>query len=150
MTPPNRPEEVRRTVTTFIVCVWNKTNGGMESLYRSKHEMVFVFKNGTAPHINSVELGRHGRNRTNVWGYAGVNIFREGRMDELGMYSRRPWLTKLLERRSTKVSVSIWQHGDDLSTDNQRGIVFADPLIFPRQSPQEGGRHGDRKWLSGL
>ena len=48
------------------LCVWSKTNGGMGSLYRSQHELVFVFKAGTAPHINNVELGRHGRHRTNV------------------------------------------------------------------------------------
>lgn len=57
------------------ICVWNKTNGGMGSLYRSKHEMVAVFKNGHAPHINNVELGKHGRYRTNVWDYEGVNTF---------------------------------------------------------------------------
>lgn len=57
------------------ICVWNKTNGGMGSLYRSKHELVAVFKNGHAPHINNVELGRHGRYRTNVWDYEGVNTF---------------------------------------------------------------------------
>ena len=43
------------------LCVWNKNNGGMGSFYRSKHELVAVFKVGTAPHINNVELGRHGR-----------------------------------------------------------------------------------------
>jgi 16S rRNA G966 N2-methylase RsmD len=68
------------------LCVWNKTNGGMGSLYRSKHELVLVFKNGTAPHINNVELGRHGRNRTNVWDYAGVNSLRDGRLDDLEMH----------------------------------------------------------------
>lgn len=57
------------------LCVWNKNNGGMGSLYRSKHELVFVYKNGTAPHINNVELGKNGRYRTNVWDYAGVNSF---------------------------------------------------------------------------
>lgn len=57
------------------ICVWNKTNGGMGSLYRSKHEMVAVFKNGDAPHVNNVELGKHGRYRTNVWDYEGVNTF---------------------------------------------------------------------------
>ena len=55
------------------VCVWNKDNGGMGTFYRSKHELVFVFKNGTAPHINNFELGQHGRYRTNVWDYAGMN-----------------------------------------------------------------------------
>jgi 16S rRNA G966 N2-methylase RsmD len=55
------------------LCVWNKTNGGMGSLYRSKHELVFVFKVGKGAHINNVALGRHGRHRTNVWDYVGQN-----------------------------------------------------------------------------
>jgi len=65
------------------LCVWNKTNGGMGSLYRSKHELVAVFRKPGAPHVNNVELGRHGRYRTNVWDYAGVNTFRLGRDDDL-------------------------------------------------------------------
>jgi len=65
------------------LCVWNKTNGGMGSLYRSKHELVLVFKKGRTPHINNVELGKHGRYRTNVWDYAGVNTFGAGRMADL-------------------------------------------------------------------
>jgi len=68
------------------ICVWNKTNAGMGSLYRSQHEMVAVFKNGSKPHINNVELGKHKRNRSNVWTYAGVNTFRNDRMDELAMH----------------------------------------------------------------
>ena len=55
------------------LCVWVKTNGGMGSLYRSRHELVVVYKNGSAPHVNNVQLGRYGRNRTNVWEYEGVN-----------------------------------------------------------------------------
>jgi DNA modification methylase len=55
------------------LCVWNKSNAGMGSLYRSKHELVFVFKVGTAAHINNVSLGRHGRHRTNVWDYVSQN-----------------------------------------------------------------------------
>jgi DNA modification methylase len=58
----------------------------MGSLYRSKHELVLLFKAGTKSHTNNVELGRHGRNRTNVWDYAGVNTFRSGRLDELAMH----------------------------------------------------------------
>lgn len=54
------------------ICVWNKTNGGMGSLYRSKHELCFIYKSGTAPHINNIELGAYGRYRTNVWDYAGA------------------------------------------------------------------------------
>jgi DNA modification methylase len=62
------------------LCVWNKDNAGMGSLYRSKHELVFVFKAGSAPHINNVGLGATGRYRTNVWDYPGVNSF-SGRAD---------------------------------------------------------------------
>jgi DNA modification methylase len=68
------------------LCVWNKNNGGMGSFYRSKHELVFVFKVGTAPHVNTIELGYSGRYRTNVWDYAGINTFRPGRLDELAMH----------------------------------------------------------------
>jgi DNA modification methylase len=57
------------------ICVWVKDNGGMGSLYRSKYEFVFVFKNGTASHHNNVQLGRYGRNRTNIWEYACANTF---------------------------------------------------------------------------
>jgi DNA modification methylase len=52
------------------LCVWNKSNAGMGSLFRSKHELIFVFKVGKAAHINNIALGRHGRYRTNVWDYA--------------------------------------------------------------------------------
>jgi DNA modification methylase len=68
------------------VCVWNKTNGGMGSFYRSKHELVFVFKVGSAPHTNTFGLGDTGRYRTNVWDYAGVNSLRSGRSEELAMH----------------------------------------------------------------
>ncbi|HLX14189.1 MAG TPA: DNA methyltransferase [Bradyrhizobium sp.] len=66
--------------------VWTKTNAGQGSFYRSQHELIFVFKNGDVPHLNNVELGRHGRNRSNVWTYAGVNTFRAGRLDELSIH----------------------------------------------------------------
>jgi DNA modification methylase len=68
------------------LCVWAKNNAGMGSLYRSQHELIFVWKSGGAPHINNVELGRHGRNRSNVWSYAGVNTMRPGRLEELAMH----------------------------------------------------------------
>jgi DNA modification methylase len=66
--------------------VWTKTNAGMGSFYRSQHELIFVFKNGVGPHQNNIELGRHGRNRSNVWSHAGVNTFRAGRLDELSIH----------------------------------------------------------------
>lgn len=68
------------------ICVWVKTNAGMGSLYRSQHELVVVLKKGKAPHVNNVELGRHGRNRSNVWNYPGMNTFGKGRMDALRMH----------------------------------------------------------------
>jgi len=68
------------------ICVWVKTNAGMGSLYRSQHELVFVFKADSASHINNVELGRYGRTRTNVWRYAGVNSFGAERDGGLGIH----------------------------------------------------------------
>lgn len=68
------------------ICVWNKSNAGMGSLYRSKHEMVFVYRVGSAPHTNNVELGKHGRNRTNVWDYASVNSMRGSRREDLDLH----------------------------------------------------------------
>jgi len=68
------------------LCVWNKSNAGMGSLYRSKHELIFVYKVGQGPHFNAVELGRHGRNRTNVWDYASVNSLAGSRRDDLALH----------------------------------------------------------------
>jgi len=59
--------------TLLNLCVWTKDNGGMGSLYRSQHELIFVFRKGNELHRNNVQLGRFGRNRTNVWRYPGVN-----------------------------------------------------------------------------
>ena len=68
------------------LCVWNKTNGGMGTFYRSKHELVFVFKIGDAPHTNSFGLGEDGRYRTNVWDYAGISSIGANRSEELAMH----------------------------------------------------------------
>ena len=68
------------------LCVWNKSNAGMGSLYRSKHEIVFVFRVGDAPHSNMVELGRHGRNRTNMWDYPSVNSMAGNRREDLALH----------------------------------------------------------------
>jgi len=57
------------------LCVWAKDNAGMGSLYRSQHDLVFVFKQRGAAHRNNVQLGQFGRNRSNVWHYPGVNSF---------------------------------------------------------------------------
>ena len=66
--------------------VWAKDNGGMGTFYRSRHELIFAFKKGDAPHINTFELGQHGRYRTNVWEYRGINTMRAGRMEELALH----------------------------------------------------------------
>ena len=83
-------ESVTATCSTLYdeqlnLCVWNKSNAGMGSLYRSKHELVFVYRVAGASHRNTVELGRNGRNRTNVWDYPSVNTFR-ARQDDLELH----------------------------------------------------------------
>ena len=65
------------------LAVWVKSNAGQGSFYRSQHELVGIFRVGEETHLNNIELGRHGRSRSNVWHYAGVNSFRAGRLDEL-------------------------------------------------------------------
>ncbi|MBI1186063.1 MAG: DNA methylase N-4 [Alphaproteobacteria bacterium] len=66
--------------------IWAKSNGGMGTFYRSRHELIFAFKHGAAPHTNNFELGQTGRHRTNVWDYAGVNAFGAARDAELAMH----------------------------------------------------------------
>jgi len=68
------------------LCVWNKTNAGMGTFYRSKHELIFVFKVGNAPHINNFGLGDTGRYRTNVWDYPGISSPTKTRDTELAMH----------------------------------------------------------------
>jgi DNA modification methylase len=85
----------RKAGLTFkTTCTWAKTNAGMGSLYRQQTEFVHVFKNGDdrTTHLNNVQLGRFGRNRTTLWTYAGVNTFRKGRMDDLVDHPTvKPW-----------------------------------------------------------
>src|ERR1039458_7781678 len=66
--------------------VWRKTNAGMGSFYRSQHELIFLFKKGTASHINNIELGRFGRHRTNVWSYPGQNMFNGSAKSKLSIH----------------------------------------------------------------
>ncbi|MBR0904555.1 ParB N-terminal domain-containing protein [Bradyrhizobium liaoningense] len=66
--------------------VWVKTNAGQGSFYRSQHELICAFKNGDASHLNNIEQGKHGRNRSNVWTYAGVNTFRKERLQDLSVH----------------------------------------------------------------
>jgi len=95
------------------VCVWNKTNAGMGSFYRSKHELVFVWKSGTAAHINNFELGQHGRHRTNVWDYPGISSGRAGRLEELALHP------------TVKPTALI---GDAIKDCSRRGSLVLDPF----------------------
>ena len=70
----------------LALVVWAKTSPGQGTLYRSAHELIYVFKKGTAPHQNNVELGRYGRNRSNVWSYPGANSFRQDRKADLAAH----------------------------------------------------------------
>jgi DNA modification methylase len=60
------------------ICVWTKHNAGMGSFYRSQHELIFAFKHGRSAHRNNIQLGKYGRNRSNVWNYPGANSFGRG------------------------------------------------------------------------
>ena len=66
--------------------VWDKGTGGMGTFYRSRHELIFAFKKGSSPHINSFELGQHGRYRTNIWCSRGMNSFGGSRNDEIQLH----------------------------------------------------------------
>ncbi|WP_020182128.1 DNA methyltransferase [Methylotenera sp. 1P/1] len=65
------------------MCVWVKHQAGMGSLYRSQHELVFIYKSGTASHQNHIQLGRFGRHRSNVWEYPGIQAMRHGEEGDL-------------------------------------------------------------------
>ena len=56
------------------ICIWDKTKAGMGAFYRSQHEFCFVYQNGSGQHINNIQLGKNGRNRSNIWQYEGMNI----------------------------------------------------------------------------
>lgn len=98
------------------VCVWVKDIPGMGSLYRSQHELILVFKSGTAPHRNNVELGRHGRSRSNVWTYPSVSAF--GRATEEG---------KLLAVHPTVKPVALV--ADAILDCSARGDIVLDPFL---------------------
>lgn len=98
------------------ICVWVKDNAGMGSHYRSQHELVCVFKHGTAPHQNNVELGRFGRSRTNVWRYPSINSF--GRASEEG---------NLLALHPTVKPVALV--ADAILDASKRGDVILDAFL---------------------
>ena len=98
------------------VCVWNKTNAGKGSFYRSAHEFVFVFRKGRASHKNNIQFGRFGRDRTNVWTYPGVGGF--GRSGDEG---------DLLALHPTVKPVALL--ADALLDCTARGDIVLDPFV---------------------
>jgi DNA modification methylase len=98
------------------LCAWVKDNAGMGSLYRSQHELIFVFKSGAAPHRNNIQLGQYGRNRTNVWHYPSVSNF--GRRGEEG---------NLLALHPTVKPVALV--ADAIMDCSARGDIVLDPFL---------------------
>jgi DNA modification methylase len=97
------------------LCVWAKSNGGMGSLYRSRHELVFVFRNGNEPHQNNIQLGRFGRNRTNVWNYPSANNF--GRKNSKNGFGLHPTVKPIL------------LVADAIHDSTTRGDIVLDPFL---------------------
>lgn len=96
------------------LCVWAKSNAGMGTFYRSQHELIFVFKHGDAPHQNNFELGQHGRMRSNVWTYRGINAFGPDREELLGVHP------------TVKPVLMI---ADALKDVSRRGDLVLDPFL---------------------
>ena len=113
------------------LCVWVKPNGGMGSFYRSLHELVLVFKHGQARHRNNVELGRFGRNRSNVWEYASPAAF--GQTGEEG---------KLLALHPTVKPVALI--ADAMLDASARGDLLLDPFLGSGSSLIAAERTGRR------
>jgi len=111
--------------------VWSKTNPGQGSLYRSQHELIFVYKSGSGPHLNNVELGRHGRNRSNVWTYPGANSFRSGRMPDLAAHP-------------TVKPVALV--ADAMRDCSRRGDIVLDPFMGVGTTIQAAQRIGRRAY----
>ena len=89
---------------------------------RSRHELVFVLKSGEGPRTNTFELGQHGRYRTNVWEYAGVNILKAGRLDEVAMHP-------------TVKPASLSPTGSSIARDGAKSCSTRSPARAPATSP---------------
>jgi DNA methylase len=98
------------------VCVWTKDNAGMGSLYRSQHELIFVFKHGQSPHRNNIKLGAMGRYRTNVWPYPGIGSF-DRSTSEGNLYKLHPTIKP------------VALVADALLDCSARGEIVLDPFL---------------------
>ena len=119
--------------------VWVKDNGGMGTFYRSRHELIFAFKKGTAPHVNSFELGQHGRYRTNVWNYRGGNTMRAGRMEELQLHPTVKMIVDAIKDVSGRGEIVIDLFGGSGSTliaaektGRRARLIELDPIYCDR------------------
>jgi hypothetical protein len=101
--------------------VWTKTNAGMGSLYRSQHELLPLFKNGSAPHVNNIELGKRGGWRSNVWSYPGASSLGSVSGFSTSCSSQRPRFAHRLSS-STRVDDNVEQEEDQLGIAVHRGI----------------------------
>ena len=113
-TRPSTPPAVKLGLKPLNLIVWAKTNAGMGSLYRSQHELLPLFKNGSAPHVNNIELGKRGRWRSNVWTYPGAS--------SLGSDARRG----LQDHPTVKPTAMLEDALLDLS---DRGDIVIDPFL---------------------
>jgi DNA modification methylase len=113
------------------LCVWTKPNGGMGSLYRSQHELVFIFKLGCGTHCNNMQLGRYGRNRTNVWAYANGPGF--GRAGEEG---------HLAALHPTVKPIALV--ADAILDSSRRGDIVLDPFLGSGTTVMAAERAGRR------
>ncbi len=103
--------------------VWKKHSAGMGSFYRSQHELIFVWKSGTAPHINNFGLGENGRHRTNCWEYRGNAGFHRERDQELAAHATvKPWSLV----------------ADAIRDCSKRGGIVAGPVWRLRHHPDRG------------
>ena len=97
------------------LCIWAKDRAGMGSLYRSQHELVLVFKQGTKPHINNIELGRFGRHRSNVWNYP--SILSDRHTEEGDMLALHPTVKP------------VQMVADAILDCSRRGDIVLDPFL---------------------
>jgi len=117
------------------ICVWVKDNGGMGSLYRSQHELIFVYKKGKAPHRNNIQLGKYGRYRTNVWRYPGANSL-----------SRESGENNPLAMHPTVKPVALI--ADAIMDSSARGDIVLDPFLGSGSTVLAAERVG--RWCYGM
>jgi DNA modification methylase len=113
------------------IVVWVKTNAGQGTFYRSQHELILVYKSGNGPHVNTFELGQHGRNRSNVWTYPGVNTFRAGRLNDLATHP------------TTKPVALV---ADAMRDCSKRGDIVLDPFMGSGTTMMAAERGGRRAY----